>query len=42
MTIGPYAMYAEKKIRVLSSPRQRTRHSRVTQNELLTAAAFRP
>ena len=31
-----------KKIRVLSSLRQHTRHSHVTQNGLRTVAAFRP
>jgi hypothetical protein len=33
---------ARQKIRVLPSPRQSTRRPRVTQNGLLTVAAFRP
>jgi hypothetical protein len=38
----PVAARSRKKARVLASPRQSTRHPRVTQDGLLTVAVFRP
>lgn len=41
-TYLPVYFLPDTKIRVLTSPRQNTRLPRVTQNGLLTVAAFRP